>query len=166
MNKKIVVVFMVLALGIVANGQQKVNMKSPSSVVGQLLRIYKTQNFKEALNYTIGSEKKTISKLVESMNNNFGKIPVQFAQFINFIDDMKLLGETIDNNIARVDVIWILKIKNNKSNDTLIKVNEVAYLLEKVNDNWFIRSSKFLKEHVFYDYQKVQENFSKAKKFQ
>ncbi|HCL56380.1 MAG TPA: hypothetical protein DHW82_05155 [Spirochaetia bacterium] len=137
---------------------------SPSAVVYQLLNIYKYYKFRDALKITTGKELETVKKILEAMDNNFGKPPVPLQKFISTIDDMRLIDETIKDNYSRVDVIWILK-GGNSSNSSALKVNEVAYLLEKKNNVWLIRSSKFINQQVFMNYSALQDIYQKAVPF-
>jgi len=47
----------------------------------------------------------------------------------------------------------------------VIKVNEIAYLLEKINNQWRIRSSKQLNQHVLYNVQQIRDIYKKAFKY-
>ena len=142
--------------------QNVIQPGSPTGVVAQLYKIYKTRNFRDALAITTGKEQDNIDKIISAMSNNFGKLPAHMEDFISKIDDIKFLDETIKDNIARVDVIWILKYRPKDSTSQVIKVNEVAYLLEKISDKWRIRSSKQLNQHTLYDVRKIQELYKRA----
>ncbi|HOJ49475.1 MAG TPA: hypothetical protein PKW55_01540 [Spirochaetota bacterium] len=138
----------------------------PSSIVANLLNIYKTGNFKLGLEITTGKEKKAIQDIISLKDKNYGKLPENFQVFINRIDDLRIIDEVIKDNYAMVEVLWVLKIpdKDDTSRYTL-KANQVAYLLEKINGKWYIKSSKMIKEHVFYNYKEFQEIQEKAKKY-
>jgi len=138
----------------------------PSKIVSQLLTIYKTGNFKSALEITTGKEKKAIEDIISLKDRNFGKLPENMQVFINRIDDLRIIDEVIKDNYSIVEVLWVLKIpdKDDVSKYTL-KANQIAYLLEKINGKWYIKSSRMIKEHVFYNYKEVQEIQEKAKKY-
>lgn len=136
---------------------------SPTAAVSQLFNIYKNKNFRDARFITTGKEAEHIDQLISAMSNNFGQLPVHLRDYYSKLDEIRFLDENIKDNIARVDAILILKYKNKDNSGQTLKVNEVAYLLEKNGKNWAVRSSKFINQQVFYDYQTIQSIYKKAR---
>lgn len=161
MAKIIKVISLFLITGIVLAQQQEIKPGTPSGTVYQLLSIYKTMDFKRALDFTIGNEKEDLIRLLEAMDKNYGKPPAHYMKFLSSIDDLRIIDETIKDQYARVDVLWILKTKDSLEKE-IIKAREVAYLLENRDKKWYIRSSRFINEHVFFNYAALQEMYKKA----
>lgn len=137
--------------------------ETPSIVVAQLYRIYKSNDFRTGRFISVGKEKKIFEKIIKMRNSNFGRPPKQLALFIARIENLKIINEEIKGNIARVDAIWVLKIRDSKNRYKYqYKVNEVAYLLQKIRNKWFLRSSRFLNQHILYNYADVQRKYKKA----
>lgn len=137
---------------------------SPSAVMQQLYKIYKNGNYKDALQLTTGKEKKNVEKIMQVMANNGGRLPAKFENFVASVDDLKIIDENIQGNIARVNVLWIQKVAEKGSPDNVqVKVSEVAYLFNKVKDKWMVKSSRFLNQQVFYDYDSIQSIYKKMK---
>lgn len=140
---------------------------SPSYVVAQLYSVYMNRNFRLALDFTMGREKKRVQDILGAMNRNFGRPPQDIALFLAKIHEMRIIDEkVVDDKYAQVDVIWVLRIRDkDNSQQFQVKVNEVAYLLEKQKNSWMIRDTKFIKQHVLYDYAAVQEKYKKSLPF-
>lgn len=140
---------------------------SPSYVVAQLYSVYMNRNFRMALDFTMGREKKRVQDILGAMNRNFGRPPQDIALFLSKIHEMRIIDEkVVDDKYAQVDVIWVLRIRDkDNSQQFQVKVNEVAYLLEKQKKGWMIRDTKFIKQHVLYDYSAVQEKYKQSLPF-
>jgi hypothetical protein len=163
------VLFLIFSLIFSVSGafaQQRFTPGSPAAVVSQLYSVYKNTDFRKALEFTTGKEKEKVQKMLDAMNRNMGKPPREVTLFSRSIEDLKIIDEQIENQYARVDVIWILKHRDKKNPaEYLIKVQEIAYLLEKEKDRWMIRSSRFITEHVLYDRSKIEEIYKTARPF-
>ncbi len=159
-----VFIFLFIFTGVFAQPPYKTG--SPSRVVNQLYSIYKNYDFRKALTFTTGKEKQKVEKILGIMNRNNGKAPQEIITFSKTLQELKIVGEQINNQYARVDTLWILKHHDKKNpQEFLIKVQEIAFLLEKEQDLWKIRSSRFITEHILYDRNKIDEIYKKAQKY-
>jgi hypothetical protein len=143
------------------------SQKTPSAVIAQFYNIYKSQNFRKALPLTLGKERDKVQQMLTMMKRNFGRPPTWARKFISRIDDLKIISENIQEPYARVDVIWILKIRDKDNpHEYQLKVHEIAYALKKQDHKWYIIDSRFINEHILYDYREVHEKYKKAKELE
>jgi hypothetical protein len=127
----------------------------PSDLVKQLFNDYRLLRFDNADSYTIGS----ISKWINDIKRFLLEAPInkleEFKSQFRLLSDLRIYDEYIKGNIAFVSSLWVYKAP--PDSNYLYKIRDNIYLLEKINNRWFIKNVKFNGEHILHDKSKARQ---------
>jgi hypothetical protein len=129
---------------------QKTQPDSPDEIIHHLYDAYRTSDYELAKSISIGKFQLLFDKLVKEALINKGRLLLNIKTFGSQLSDYRVLGTVQKDNASIVSVFWVLKIPSTVPSINYTKVQQVDYLLKKINSNWKLSDARFKTEYSFH----------------